>query len=104
MLVKKVMKFVLGQRLFNNNIFEELELFRIQETKNKKLNKRRKKIQLNKIKKGSCLKTGQHSIFVIKRKIKKIMHICWIPYLLMILMTLWSNVFIIRIIIADARN
>ena len=42
---------------------------------------------------GSCLKTGQHSIFVIKRKIKKIMHVCWIPYLLMILMTLWSNVF-----------
>ena len=32
------------------------------------------------------------------------MHVCWIPYLLMILMTLWSNIFIIRIIIANARN
>ena len=28
---------------------------------------------------GSCLKTGQHSIFVIIRKIKKLMHVCWIP-------------------------
>ena len=35
LLVKKVMKFLLGQRLFNNNIFEELELFRIQETTKK---------------------------------------------------------------------
>ena len=26
------MKFLLGQRLFNNNIFVQLELFRIQET------------------------------------------------------------------------
>jgi hypothetical protein len=34
---------------------------------------------------GSCLKTGQHSIFVIIRKIKKIIHVCWIPNLLMIL-------------------
>ena len=34
---------------------------------------------------GTCLKTGQHSIFVIIRKIKKIIHVCWIPYLLMIL-------------------
>ena len=39
LLVKKVMKFLLGQRLFNNNIFEELELFRIQET-TKKINER----------------------------------------------------------------
>ena len=35
--------------------------------------------------KGSCLKTGQHSIFVITRKIKRIIHVCWIPYLLKIL-------------------
>ena len=28
---------------------------------------------------GSCLKTGQHSIFVIIRKIKKLIHVCWIP-------------------------
>ena len=34
---------------------------------------------------GSCLKTGQHSIFVITRKIKRIIHVCWIPYLLKIL-------------------
>ena len=26
------MKFLLGQRVFNNNIFVQLELFRIQET------------------------------------------------------------------------
>ena len=34
---------------------------------------------------GSCLKTGQHSIFAIIRKIKRIIHVCWIPYLLKIL-------------------
>ena len=28
---------------------------------------------------GSCLKTGQQSIFVIIRKIKKLIHVCWIP-------------------------
>ena len=28
---------------------------------------------------GSCLKTGQHSIFVFIRKIKKLIHVCWIP-------------------------
>ena len=28
---------------------------------------------------GSCLKTGQHSILVIIRKIKKLIHVCWIP-------------------------
>ena len=50
----------------------------------------------------SCLKTVQHFIYVIIRKIKKIIHVCWIPYLLMILLTLWSNIFIIRIIIGDA--
>ena len=38
------MKFLLGQRLFNN-IFVELELFRIQET-TKKLNKRKKMNQI----------------------------------------------------------
>ena len=47
---------------------------------------------------GSCLKTGQHSIFVIIRKIKN-----WYTYVgyrkLMILYSLWSNIFIIRIII-----
>ena len=32
LLVNRVMKFVLGQRLFNNNIFIQLALFRIQET------------------------------------------------------------------------
>ena len=30
---------------------------------------------------GSCLKTGQHTIFVIIRKIKRIIHVCWIPSL-----------------------
>ena len=35
---------------------------------------------------------------------KKIIHVCWIPYSLMILLTLWSNIFIIRIIIANARK
>ena len=35
LLVKTVMKFLLGQRLFNNNFFEELKLFRIQETTKK---------------------------------------------------------------------
>ena len=34
---------------------------------------------------GSCLKTGQHSIFVIIRKIKRTIYVCWIPYLLKIL-------------------
>ena len=34
---------------------------------------------------GSCLKTGQQSIFVIIRKIKRIIYVCWIPYLLKIL-------------------
>ena len=34
---------------------------------------------------GSCLKTGQHSIFVIIMKIKRIIYVCWIPYLLKIL-------------------
>ena len=34
---------------------------------------------------GSCLKTGQHSIFVIINKIKRIIYVCWIPYLLKIL-------------------
>ena len=29
------MKFLVGQRLFNNNIFVQLELFRIQETTKK---------------------------------------------------------------------
>ena len=33
--VKRVMKFLLGQRLFNNNIFVQLELFRIQEATKK---------------------------------------------------------------------
>ena len=28
---------------------------------------------------GSCLKTGQQSIFVIIRKILKLIHVCWIP-------------------------
>ena len=31
LLLKRVMKFLLGQRLFNKNIFVQLELFRIQE-------------------------------------------------------------------------
>ena len=35
LLVKRVMKFLLGQRLFNNNIFVQLELFRIQEATKK---------------------------------------------------------------------
>ena len=30
--VNRVMKFLLGQRLFNNNIFVQLALFSIQET------------------------------------------------------------------------
>ena len=34
---------------------------------------------------GSCLKTGQQFIFVIIRKIKRIIYVCWIPYLLKIL-------------------
>ena len=36
---------------------------------------------------GSCLQTGQRSLFVIIRKIKKliVIHVCWIPYLVMIL-------------------
>ena len=52
---------------------------------------------------GSCLKTGQHSIFVIIRKIKN-----WYTYVgyrkMMILCTLWSNIFIIRIIIIIIGN
>ena len=32
LLVNRVMKFLLCQRLFDNNIFVQLELFRIQET------------------------------------------------------------------------
>ena len=39
-------------------------------------------VQSVKRKVGSCLKTGQHSIFVIIRKIKRIIYVCWIPYLL----------------------
>ena len=39
LLVKKVMKFLLGQRLLITTFFEELELFRIQET-TKKINER----------------------------------------------------------------
>ena len=31
LLVKRVMKFLLGKRLFNNNIFVQLELYRTQE-------------------------------------------------------------------------
>ena len=47
---------------------------------------------------GSCLKTGQHSIFVIIRKIKN--GYTYVGYRkMMILCTLWSNIFIIRIII-----
>ena len=34
---------------------------------------------------GSFLKTGQHSIFVIIGKVKRIIYVCWIPYLLKIL-------------------
>ena len=30
--------------------------------------------------------------------------VCWIPYLLMILWTLWKNIFFIRIMIGNARN
>ena len=52
---------------------------------------------------GSCLKTDQHSIFVIIRKIKN-----WYMYVgyhkLMILYSLWSNIFIIRIIIIIIGN
>ena len=52
---------------------------------------------------GSCLKTGQHSIFVIIRKI-----INWYTYVgyrkLMILYTLWSNIFNIGIIIIIIDN
>ena len=35
LLVKRVMKFLLGERLFNNNIFIQLELFHIQEATKK---------------------------------------------------------------------
>ena len=35
LLVNRVLKFLLGQRLFNNNIFVQFELFRIQETTKK---------------------------------------------------------------------
>ena len=52
---------------------------------------------------GSCLKTGQHFIFVIIMKIKK-----WYTYVgyrkLMILYTLWSNIFNIRIMIIIIDN
>ena len=52
--------------------------------------------QRNAISLGSCLKTGQHANFVIIRKIKN-----WYTYVgyckMMILCTLWSNNFIIRI-------
>ena len=40
LLVKRVMKFLSGQRLFNNNFFVQLELLRIQET-TKKINERK---------------------------------------------------------------
>ena len=53
---------------------------------------------------GSCLKTGQHSIFVIIRKIKKTVHVCWIPYLLMILQTLCINIFINGIVIIGNKK
>ena len=52
---------------------------------------------------GSCLKTGQHSIFVIIRKIKQLIHVCWIPQI-DDLYSLWSNIFIIRIIIIIIGN
>ena len=52
---------------------------------------------------GSCLKTDQHSIFVIIRKIKN-----WYTYVgyrkLMIFYTLWSNIFNIGIIIIIIDN
>ena len=50
---------------------------------------------------GSRLKTGQHSIFVIIRKIKRIIYVCWIPYLLKILWTVWRNISVFRIIIGN---
>ena len=57
----------------------------------------------NNTRRGSCLKTGQHSIFVIIRRIKN-----WYTYVgyhkLMILYTLWSNIFNIRIIIIIIDN
>ena len=40
LLVKRAMKFLSGQRLFNN-IFVQLELFRISKKKPRKLNKRK---------------------------------------------------------------
>ena len=60
-------------------------IFRSSKLPNSK-KKKKKKCKGNLYKMGSCLKTGQHSIFVIIRKIKKkIIHVCWIPYLLKIL-------------------
>ena len=50
---------------------------------------------------GSCLKTGQHSIFVIIRKIKRIIYVCWIPNLLEILKTVWRNILFFTIIIGN---
>ena len=52
---------------------------------------------------GSCLKTGQHVIFVIIRKIKN--GYTYVGYhKLMILYSLWSNIFSIRIIIIIIGN
>ena len=57
---------------------------------------------------GSCLKTGQHSIFVIMYKENyKLIHVCWIPQIddfMTIMEQYILNIRIIIIIIGNKKN